>query len=375
MSDLFGAPASVIVRGFPVDLTHLIEEFVEQWNGDEGDTLALIAQFASGLSGVSHAQIIELTTRKLIISVAADEGPLNVAMDFEEEVGSIAELQAVLMGLLRRARESVGRDLPKTGLEREIARTRDLPTFVTRVLRSQSVSPLIREVTFGGGLENFVSIGPDQFVYVLAEKIGQKGLIREGVTMAQLVSGREADRPAAAYYTVRRHRPDTGELDLWFVLHEHATGISGWAERVQPGDSAAFWGPRSSFDQPEGTTDLLLFGDETAFPAIAAILESSDNPAHVVVETVDETHKIELSDRPDVRIDWLFRYDTPAPQSTQLLDGVRRACSQWSSGTYAFGAAEATPIKEVRRYLRQLGAGPKDLKLVPYWNSQRALNP
>ena len=193
--------------------------------------------------------------------------------------------------------------------------------------------------------------------------------------MAQLVSGREADRPAAAYYTVRRHRPDIGELDLWFVLHEHATGISGWAERAQPGDSAALWGPRSSFDQPEGATDLLLFGDETAFPVIAAILESTDNPAHVVVETVDETHKIELSDRPDVRIDWLFRYDTPAPQSTQLLDGVRRACSQWSSGTYAFGAAEATPIKELRRYLRQLGAGPKDLKLVPYWNSQRALNP
>ena len=166
-----------------------------------------------------------------------------------------------------------------------------------------------------------------------------------------------------------------GWLDLWFVLHEHATGISGWAERAQPGDSAALWGPRSSFDQPEGTTDLLLFGDETAFPAIAAILESSDNPAHVVVETVDEIHKIELSDRPDVTIDWMFRYDTPAPQSTQLLHGVRRACSQWRSGTYAFGAAEATPIKELRRYLRQLGAGPKDLKLVPYWNSQRALNP
>ena len=67
MSDVVMAPASVIVRGFSVDCINSIEEFAEQWNGDEGDTLALIAQFASGLSGVSHAQIIELTTREMVI--------------------------------------------------------------------------------------------------------------------------------------------------------------------------------------------------------------------------------------------------------------------------------------------------------------------
>ena len=54
--------------------------------------------------------------------------------------------------------------------------------------------------------------------------------------MAQLMAAPEADRPAAAGYTVRRHRPDAGQLDLWFVLHEHSTGISGWAECAQPDD-------------------------------------------------------------------------------------------------------------------------------------------
>ena len=81
------------------------------------------------------------------------------------------------------------------------------------------------------------------------------------------------------------------------------------------------WGPRSRFVQPEDATDLLLFGDETAFPAIVAIvaivaiLESSKRPARVVVETVDETHKIELSHRPNMTIDWVFRHATPAPKA------------------------------------------------------------
>ncbi len=368
-------PAPVTVRGFGSDLSALAEELAEQWNSDQADTLALIAEFAADSPGASSAEIVELSPSELVLAIAADGGEQRLSIQFAQNAVSIEELQGAFMGLLSRAREKAGDTAAQTGIEREIARTRNLPTYVTRVVRTRTISPLIREITFQGGLEDFQSIGPDQFVYVLAEKPGQKDIIRAGTTMAQLLAAPPSQRPAAAYYTVRRHRPEAGELDLWFVLHDHPTGMSGWAERAQPVDPAAFWGPRSSFEDPEGASELLLFGDETALPAICAILESSEIPAHVVVETVDESHTFDLVNRKNLKMEWVFRGATPAAQSKQLLHGVQRACAKWGSGTFAFGAAEATPTREVRRHLRGIGADARALKLVPYWNCKRTLNP
>ena len=363
-----------MVRGFSSELAALAEELAEQWNSDQADTVALIAEFAADLPGASAAEIVELRPGRLVVTANTQGGRHRGAVEFAQEAASIEELQGSLMALLGTAREKAGDRVGQTAIEREIARTRTLPTYITKVVRTRSISPVIREITLGEGLADFASIGPDQFVYVLAEKPGQKDIIRPGMTMAELLAADPARRPAAAYYTVRRHRPESGELDLWFVLHDHAPGMSGWAQRARPGDSAACWGPRSSLEIPKATRKLLLLGDETALPAICAILESSDIAAHTVIETIDKDHRIEISTRSDVTVDWVFRGTANAAESTQLLEGAQRACPDWQPGMYAFGAAEATPTREIRRYLRQIGAGPRDLKLVPYGNSKRTLN-
>ena len=78
------------------------------------------------------------------------------------------------------------------------------------------------------------------------------------------------------------------ELDIDFVLHLH--GGSGpaaeWAAAAQPGDPLLLVGPCARWGDclgiefaPGAAERLLLVGDETAVPAIAAILETL--PAHV----------------------------------------------------------------------------------------------
>ncbi|WP_292705596.1 siderophore-interacting protein, partial [Microbacterium sp. SCN 71-17] len=81
-------------------------------------------------------------------------------------------------------------------------------------------------------------------------------------------------------YTVRRIDPEALELDIDFVLHHDAGPAGAWAEAATIGDRILVVGPdaRSAesaqgIDFHPGTAQrLLLAGDETAAPAICAIL-------------------------------------------------------------------------------------------------------
>jgi len=77
------------------------------------------------------------------------------------------------------------------------------------------------------------------------------------------------------------------------VLHADEGDGSWWASHAKPGDPAALWGPRTTYRRPADAETLLLVGDETAIPAIAAILESlpAGDHASVVIE-VPNVHVI-----------------------------------------------------------------------------------
>jgi NADPH-dependent ferric siderophore reductase len=89
----------------------------------------------------------------------------------------------------------------------------------------------------------------------------------------------EQNVPGRAYM-VRRFDPVSKKLDLDFVLHADNGPVSAWAARVKPGESFEISAahPRSGFALPSAMERCLLFGDDTALPAIAGILEAL--PAH-----------------------------------------------------------------------------------------------
>src|SRR6218665_1583190 len=82
-------------------------------------------------------------------------------------------------------------------------------------------------------------------------------------------------------YTVRHVRPDVREVDVEFALHGDHGPATRWASRVRVGDPILIIGPdERSPDRtvgidfrPGSVERLLIAGDETADPAICAILE------------------------------------------------------------------------------------------------------
>ncbi|WP_235736893.1 siderophore-interacting protein [Nocardioides alcanivorans] len=121
-------------------------------------------------------------------------------------------------------------------------------------------------------------------------------------------------------YTVRRviGRGEGTRLVIDFVLHL-VPGASGpasrWAAAARPGDKLVLVGPRLGSDfggiefQPGTARSLLLVGDETAVPAVSAILEQL--PANAVgtalLEVPLTADILHLIAPPGVEVIWLPR--------------------------------------------------------------------
>lgn len=207
-------------------------------------------------------------------------------------------------------------------------------------------------------------------------------------------------------YTVRRIDPAALELDIDFVLHHDAGPAGEWAEVAGIGDRILVVGPdvrseesAQGIDFHPGTAQrLLLAGDETAAPAICAVLEGLGSgfvvDAFIEVPTADDA----LSVRTDARVRWLPRDDRPhgealieaveawtaasgdvlaraaAPRPQQLDDIDVDVDLLWDSPAdaegefYAWIAGESQTVKVLRRLLVQgCGVDRKRVAFMGYW--------
>ena len=217
-----------------------------------------------------------------------------------------SQLQRLGVELARAARRLVGQD-ELTLIEREVAELAAIRTFVTSVVRTETVTRGIRQITFGGGDLAHVPAArsADQFLYVLAPPAGRRELtIDAAFTWEQFAAMPAEEQPIGAYYTVRRWRPDVHELDLLFVLHGidadgHDDGTGGAVGRgAPPGDPVAC-GDRGRRSRPRRPpTWYLLVADDTGLPAVAAIIESlpAGTPIEVVAEVDSEEDRLPLPD-------------------------------------------------------------------------------
>jgi NADPH-dependent ferric siderophore reductase len=250
----------------------------------------------------------------------------------------------------------------------EVARAR---TFLVEVVAVEDVHPHLRRITVAGpAVHRLEPAGPDAFVYVLVPPSGRTELgIDETFTWEAYADMPEGDRPVGAYYTVRRWRPDAGEVDLLAVLHGDAGPGSAWAGRARPGDRAALWGPRTAFHPPAGTASLVLVADDTGLPAAAAILDALDDGvrATVVAEVDGPLEQQALPSPPLVDVVWVHRDGAAPGTTTGLLDAVR-ALPPFGPATYVWGGAESRCMTAVRRHVRDERRLPRHaVSLVAYW--------
>ncbi|MGA7203767.1 MAG: siderophore-interacting protein [Specibacter sp.] len=231
----------------------------------------------------------------------------------------------------------------------------------------------------------------------------------------------ESVRGVMRTYTVRELRPavaatpDTpavdAQLDIDFVLH--LDGGSGpaaeWAAAARPGDPTVLIGPCARWGDclgiefaPGDAERVLLVGDETAVPAIAAIL--AELPAHVtghaVLEVPTAEDFLDLPTPAGVEVRWHARSGHSDAHGEAISRDVRSvivpaACHRgeepedvdvdatilWETpeatpghGLYAWIAGEAATVRELRRYLvRDVGMDRNAVAFMGYWRQGQAL--
>lgn len=238
------------------------------------------------------------------------------------------------------------------------------------VRRNLRIAPRFRRITVGGDeLAGFAdgALPGDAFKAFLPAPGERRPALPTRNDDGRLGYPEGAQPPLIRAYTVRRFDPDALELDLDVVLHD-ASPSTTWADNAEPGDEIAIIGPRHDFYASPEADWHLIAGDETALPAIAAILESlpAGARARVLIEVADADDQLPLRVRPGIVVDWLHRAGQPAGTTTLLADAVRDLA--WQPGTVqAWVATETSAARAVRHLLRDRGVPPDATHACGYW--------
>ncbi|MFG3657360.1 siderophore-interacting protein [Streptomyces sp. NPDC047706] len=264
--------------------------------------------------------------------------------------------------------------------------------FALQVVRTRRLGPSLVRVTFGGpDLAAFHSLGRDQSLSLFLPHPGQP----EPVVPIELgdrwwQGWRELPddvRAVMRSYTLRALRREPDEIDIDFVLHTPAGPASQWASRAVAGDRVLLLGPAVAdnrairFRPPPDTDLVVVWGDETALPAVSAVLESLPHGmrARVWLEVRDAGNVQDLVTEADAEVTWLVQDeggaeiphgpkgagDAPAPLA---LGALRAARLPPAAHPYVWIAGESSCVKELRRhFVGERGVDRRRVTFVGYW--------
>ncbi|WP_418907648.1 siderophore-interacting protein [Glutamicibacter endophyticus] len=179
-------------------------------------------------------------------------------------------------------------------------------------------------------------------------------------------------RPYLRTFTIADGRPDVREIDIdFFVDHAHGPA-SRFAQSAAVGDELVFSGPLAALDHKRkgvqfaynGQAQVLIAGDETAFPAMLGI--HRELPGSVSALFLVQANSAELAQ-------WM-RERLPGRQVRLLTDPQQlyEAATHWAhtaAGTsaYAWFAAEHQVIGDLKRVFSARHRAVR-LQAQGYWN-------
>ncbi|WP_350347171.1 siderophore-interacting protein [Agromyces sp. G08B096] len=295
-------------------------------------------------------------------------------------------------------------------------------SYRTSVARVRRLTPTFTRVTFTGhDLDGFGTAGLDQRVKVVLPNAAGFAHFPDGDDWYRAWRELPAEqRNPFRTYTVRAVRPAEREVDIDFALHGDLGPASAWAGAAAPGDEIVLIGPdelspdrTSGIDfRPGAVETVLLAGDETAAPAICAILEQlpRDAAGIAIIEVPHPDDAIDVRAPEGVEVRWLARAAGDA-HGDRLIpvvrDWVARSCTPddelapseaalaladaeradpddgplWDvpegrsldGDCYAWLAGEATVITTLRRFLvREARLDRRRVAFMGYWRRGRA---
>ena len=319
-------------------------------------------------------------------------------------------------------------------MEHQASRPVPLIPFRVTVARAETLSPHFKRIVFQGpDLQNFSDAGYDERIKILLP-------LPDGSLPAPSFFEASPEDPLAWYqkwrtlpaerrnplrtYTVRKVRHESEQIDVDFVIHDHAGPAGAFAEAAKPGDQAIIIGPNAQAGGPVAGVDfhpgqsrhLLLVGDETAVPAIAAIMDSLirdhwQGDGVALIEVPTEEDRLPLPEHAGIRVIWTTRdesghghalieamrslmEDLPIHSPTaaaaeapkeftevdidkellwETADAAQADASIHADDLYAWIAGEAAAVRALRRMLvRDRGMDRRNVSFMGYWRQGRS---
>ncbi|GAB2520865.1 siderophore-interacting protein [Paramicrobacterium agarici] len=290
--------------------------------------------------------------------------------------------------------------------------------FDLRVSRVRQLSPHFTRVTFAGEeLAYFGTEGLDQRIKVVLPlpDTGFDTFPMGADWYSEWRDLPEHQRNPFRTYSIRDIRVEDRELDVDFVAHGDGGPASQWAASARAGDRVVVVGPDSRSAargvgltwNPGSAKHLLIAGDETAVPAVSAILESlpRDAVGRVFLEVPCPDDILPLDAPTGVIVQWIPRMaperdyglglvasvcdwvrehvrTVSSPASTiddidvdrEILWDVPDSVDAPGAGDmYAWIAGEASAIKTIRRFLvSESGLDRRSVAFMGYWRLGRA---
>ncbi|MER7463440.1 siderophore-interacting protein [Streptomyces sp. NPDC097981] len=257
--------------------------------------------------------------------------------------------------------------------------------FELEVLRTRRLGHSFLRVTFGGkSLAGFRSGGYDQSLSLFLPPAHEEHTVLpstdEDTWFGAWRAMPEADRPVMRSYTVREQRrtPEgADEVDIDFVLHGDSSPASYWAGRAVTGRRITAIGPAVAenksvrFQPPAGTDALLMYADETALPAAAAILDRLPAGTRVAAwfEVPHADDRLVLPTLADADITWIVREGGAGKERAErVLEALRAAELPVAEAPYVWLAGEAGTVRAVRRHVvQERSIDRRAVRFTGYW--------
>ncbi|MDR7301749.1 siderophore-interacting protein [Haloactinomyces albus] len=236
----------------------------------------------------------------------------------------------------------------------------------------ERITPRMARVKLSGDeLADFVSSGTDQRIKLCLPEPGRPAPL--GRTRAEVFALPREQQPRQRTYTVRHFDAHRRELTIDLVIHDHGGPGAAWAASVRPGDRIVTVGPSPSYRPSSDANPLVLAGDETALPAISAILEElpEATPTRVFLEVADSGEHQQVDTAADVAWTWLHRDGAPAGRSNLLTEAVRSV--DLGTHPHVWIGAEAATVRDLRAHCQDvLGMERARVYALAYWRRDRA---
>jgi NADPH-dependent ferric siderophore reductase len=221
----------------------------------------------------------------------------------------------------------------------------------------ERVTPRLARITVTGDeLAGFQTLSPIDHFKLMIPEPGEESPAMPVLTESGWTYPEGIKKPTMRDYTPRRYDEETNELCFDVVLHGDSPA-STWAANAMPGRVVGIAGPRGSARLVKPHDWYLLFGDETALPAIARILE--EFPAGTPITAFVEVHDAGEIQPLGGDVFWCDRRGEPSGTGDHLLKAARSCSIPDGTGLVLIGG-EAGMVTKLRRHFANERGFPKD---------------